>query len=107
MSATECCKDSATVSKLSFLEAKAANFKKYVLGFSPDDEVKAYIDTFKPELLVQTITTVVLPIVQLGQVEVSVDELAKHLTVPAPELDAVKTKLKAYLMMFHDVLLSY
>jgi hypothetical protein len=106
MSAAECCKDSTTVSKLSFLEGKAANFKKFVLGFSPDDEVKAYIDTFKPELLVQTITTVLLPIVQLGQVDSSVDELVKHLTVPASELDAVKTKLKAYLMMFNDVFLS-
>ena len=100
MSAVECCKDTATVSKLQFLEGK------FVLGFSPDDEVKAYIDTFKPELLVQTITTVLLPIVQMGQVDSSVDELAKHLTVPASELDAVKTKLKAYLMMFNDVFLS-
>ena len=106
MSAAECCKDVKTISKLHFLESKAANFKKFVLGFSPDEEVKTYINSFRPELLVQTITTVLLPIVQMGQVDSSVDELAKHLTVPASELDAVKTKLKAYLMMFHDVFLS-
>ena len=101
-----CCTDPKTVTKLSFLEAKAMNFKKYIETYSPDAEVQKYIDTFRPELLVQTLTTVVVPIVQTAQIETSINELVKHLTIPDDQLETVKKKLKAYLQMFNDVLLE-
>ena len=106
MSDAKCCKDAKTVTKLSFLEGKAINFKKYIEGFAPDAEVRSYIDSFKPEMLVHTISTIIVPLVKLGQVETTVDELCAHLTIPETQVAEGKAKLKQYLHMFHDVLLE-
>ena len=107
MSSANCCnKDPSVVSKIEFLEAKAMNFKKYLETMSPDAEVRSYIDSFRPELLAQTITTVVVPIVTLGQIDYSVDELMNHLTIPEGGKPEVKRKLAAYIQMFHDVLMD-
>jgi len=109
---SDCCnpeaksKDPNVITKIEFLESKALNFKKYIESFNPDSEVKSYIDTFKPELLAQTITTVIVPIVQLGQIEYTIDELMTHLTVPESNKSDVKKKLMSYLQMFNDVLLK-
>ena len=103
---SNCCADPKIVTKLSFLESKALNFKKYIESFEPDDEVKLYINDFKPEMLTQTITTVVVPMVNLGQLDSMVSELVTHLKVPDAQTAEVKKKLKAYLQMFNDVLLE-
>ena len=100
-----CCKPE-TITKLAFLEAKSVNFIKYVNSFEPDEEVKGYIISFKPELLAHTIQTVVIPIISLGQLDHTVEELLSHLTVPDTSKPEVMTKLKAYLQMFNDVLLG-
>lgn len=109
---SDCCnpeaksKDPEVITKIEFLESKAMNFKKYIESFEPNDTVKQYIDTFKPELLAQTISTVIVPIVQLGQIEYTVDELMTNLTVPESNKPDVKKKLIAYIQMFNDVLLK-
>ena len=103
---SNCCSDPKVVTKLSFLEGKALNFKNYIESFTPDDEVKGYIDSFKPELLTHTITTIIVPIVQFGSLDDTVGELISHLKVPDVQKEEVKKKLKAYLQMFHDVLLE-
>jgi len=98
--------DCCSLNKVDFLKAKATNFKAFLESFNPDAEVKAYIANFKPETLIDTITTIVIPIVQLKQIDNSIDELMKHLEVPETQTETVKTKLRAYLQMFNDVLLS-
>ena len=101
-----CCTDQKVVTKLAFLEGKAQNFKKYIESLNPSAEAKTYIDSFQPELLVHTITTVIVPMVKLGQVETMVDELCTHLSVPDTNLPATKKKLQAYIQIFNDVLLQ-
>lgn len=103
---SNCCADPKVVTKLSFLESKALNFKKYIESFEPDATVKTYIDDFKPEMLSYTLSSVVVPIVKLGQLDSTVAELVTHLKVPDGQGDDVKKKLTAYLQMFHDVLLE-
>lgn len=101
-----CCTDAKLVSKLTFLESKSVNFIKYLESWQPDDEVKGYINSFQPSLLTHTIQTIIVPIVQLQQLDFTVDELTSHLTIPDSQKGEVKTKLKAYLQMFNDVLLQ-
>lgn len=101
---SSCCAE--PVSKIDFLQAKALNFLKYIKGLSPDAEVQQYIDGFHPEVLIQTISTVVVPIVAMSQIDSSVTELMSHLKVPDDQKTEVKKKLSAYLQMFNDVLLK-
>jgi hypothetical protein len=104
--AANCCKDKKIVTKLKFLEEKADNFKNYLLDLKPDDEARKYIETFEPQLLVSTITNIIVPIVQMGGVEESADEILKHLTVPDGKTEEVKKKICRYIHMFNDVLLK-
>ena len=92
--------------KQGFLLEKATNFKKYLESFSPDEELQAYIDGFKPESLNTTIMTVVLPIVSSGETKKAVVELMNHLTVPEKDKANVFNKFVAYLEMFYKVALS-
>jgi hypothetical protein len=101
---SECCEKKPT--KQEFLEAKASNFKKYIESFSPDTEVKEYMDNFNPATLVETISSTIVPLAQLKQLDSSADELMKHLNIPEPSKPDVKKKIVAYLQMFNDVLLQ-
>lgn len=100
---SDCC---AKPTKQTFLETKAQNFKKFIELYSPDTEVREYMDSFKPEKLIETITTVIVPLVSLNQLDSSADELIKHLTIPESSTAEVKKKIIAYLKMFNDVLLE-
>jgi hypothetical protein len=100
---SDCC---AKITKQAFLETKAQNFKKFIELYSPDTEVKEYMDSFNPEKLIETITTVIVPLAQLNQLDASASELMKHLTIPESSMTDVKKKIIAYLKMFNDVLLE-
>ena len=103
---SNCCTDQKTVTKLQCLEGKAHNFKNYLLGFNPDEEALKYINSFEPQMMVGTISGVIVPLVQLGQVSEAADEILKHLKVPEAQTADVKKKLGAYIQMFNDVYLS-
>lgn len=87
---SNCCTDQKTVTKLQFLEGKAHNFKNYLLGFNPDEEALKYINSFEPQMMVGTISGVIVPLVQLGQVSEAADEILKHLKVPEAKLLMLK-----------------
>ena len=57
-------------------------------------------------MMVGTISGVIVPLVQLGQVSEAADEILKHLKVPEAQTADVKKKLGAYIQMFNDVNLS-
>jgi hypothetical protein len=93
-------------SKEEFLQQKASNFKTFIGKYSPDQEVKDYIDKFRPETLMMTLMTVVLPIITAGATEKAIAELITHLTIPVGEKEAVEAKVKAYFEMFAEVITS-
>ena len=90
--------------RLPFLKEKAENFRAFVLGQNPDAEVLAQIETFRPEMLLPTLTTVLLPAIGVKGIEGVVDDLMAHLT--PSDADAVKGKLVRYITCFYEVLLE-
>jgi hypothetical protein len=90
--------------RLPFLKEKAENFRAYVLGQNPDPELVAQIETFRPEMLLPTLTTVLLPAIGLKGVDGVVDDLMVHLT--PTDAVAVKEKLVRYITCFYEVLLE-
>lgn len=97
-----CC----TTDKASFLKEKAANFKKMILGLQPDKETIELINNFKEETLITTILTYVVPIIASGNLSQTSHELMTHLTIPKGEEQATNVKIKAYFIMFNDVVLA-
>lgn len=90
--------------RLPFLQSKAENFRAFVLGQHPDAELAAQIDTFRPEMLLPTLTTVLLPAIAVKGIEGVVDDLMAHLTPSDP--GAVRGKLVRYVTCFYEVLLE-
>ena len=88
--------------RLPFLKEKAENFRAFVLGQNPDAELTAQIETFRPEMLLPTLTTVLLPAIGVKGIEGVVDDLMAHLT--PSDADAVKGKLVRYITCFYEVL---
>ena len=91
-----------SLDRFSFLQEKAANFRVFILGQSPDAEVTAQVDGFKPEMLLPTLTGVLLPALQARGKESLVDELLSHLTPADPV--AVRAKILRYFDCFQEVL---
>ena len=90
--------------RLPFLKEKADNFRTYILGQSPDAELTAQIEAFRPEMLLPTLTTVLLPAIGVKGIEGVVDEIMTHLT--PTDNAAVKSKLIRYITCFYEVLLE-
>ena len=90
--------------RLPFLREKAENFRAFVLGQKPDLELVAQIDTFRPEMLLPTLTTILLPAIGLKGIDGVVDELMSHLT--PTDAFVVKGKLVRYITCFYEVLLE-
>jgi hypothetical protein len=88
--------------RLPFLKEKAENFRAFVLGQNPDAELTAQIETFRPEMLLPTLTTVLLPAIGVKGIEGVVDDLMAHLT--PTDAVAVKGKLLRYIKCFYEVL---
>ena len=98
-----CCE---STEKLPFLKEKAANFKKMILSLSPDKETLELINNFQEDSLIRTILTYVVPIIASGNLENSVKELMTHLIVPEADQKMISMKLKAYFIMFNEVVLA-
>ena len=88
--------------RFTFLQEKADNFRNFVLGQSPDTEVMNQINGFQKDLLLQTLTGVLLPAVQIRGIDNLVDELMSHLTPTDPI--AVRGKMKRYFECFIETL---
>ena len=87
--------------RLDFLQEKAENFRAFLLGHSPDAELAARIDGFRPDQLWTTLTTLFLPAATLG-IEGVANEMLSHLTPADPA--AVRDKTTRYLTCFYEVL---
>ncbi len=90
--------------RLPFLIEKAENFRAFVLGQNPDVEIVAQIETFRTDMLLPTLTTVLLPAIGVKGIEGVVDDIMAHLK-PTDTI-AVKGKLLRYITCFYDVLLK-
>ena len=90
--------------RLPFLKEKAENFRAYILGQNPDADLAAQIEAFRPEMLLPTLTTVLLPAIGVKGIEGVVDEMFSHIKPDEPE--AVKAKLTRYITCFYEVLLE-
>ena len=66
--------------RLDFLQEKAENFRAFLLGHSPDAELAARIDGFRPDQLWTTLTTLFLPAVATIGIEGVANEMLSHLT---------------------------
>jgi hypothetical protein len=55
--------------RLPFLKEKAENFRAYILGQNPDADLTAQIESFRPEMLLPTLTTVLLPAIGVKGIE--------------------------------------
>ena len=87
--------------RLDFLQEKAENFRAFLLGHSPDAELAARIEGFRPDQLWTTLTTLFLPAATLG-IEGVANEMLSHLTPADPA--AVRDKTTRYLTCFYEVL---
>ena len=88
--------------QLDFLTEKAENFRAFLLGHSPDAELAARIDGFRPDQLWTTLTTLFLPAVATIGIEGVANEMLSHLTPADPA--AVRDKTTRYLTCFYEVL---
>lgn len=102
MDKVSCCK----TTKKDFIIEKAKNFRNYIAGFNPSDEVKKYLDKFDENLVIPTITTIVLPIVAAKAEKSLAIDLVNKLTVPTDQREEVVNKICRYLTMFNEILLS-
>ena len=69
--------------RLDFLQEKAENFRAFLLGHSPDAELAARIEGFRPDQLWTTLTTLFLPAVATLGIEGVANEMLSHLTPAA------------------------
>ena len=96
---SDCCK-----TKTEYLLEKAKNFRDYINKYSPAPEVATYLQSFREDLLIPTLLTIVVPIVRSNTTADAVRDLMAKLTVPDAERDEVATKLRRYMEMFATVL---
>ena len=96
---SECCK-----TKSEFLVTKAKNFRDYVARYDPDPEIVAYMQSFREDLLIPTLLTIVVPIVRSNTTADAVRDLMKKMKVPETERNEVAEKLRRYMEMFAAVL---
>lgn len=92
--------------KKDFLADKARNFRDYLLKYNPSPEVLKYIQSFKEDMLMVTLLSVVVPIVQTNTTKSAVTDLMKKLVVPDSEKADVAHKIQRYLEMFASVITS-
>ena len=78
------------------------NFRAFLLGHSPDAELAARIEGFRPDQLWTTLTTLFLPAVATIGIEGVANEMLSHLTPADPA--AVRDKTTRYLTCFYEVL---
>jgi len=90
--------------RLPFLKEKAENFRAYILGQNPDAELAAQIEAFRPEMLLPTLSTVLLPAIGVKGIEGVVCEMLSHIKPDDPV--AVKSKITRYITCFYEVLLE-
>ena len=90
--------------RFEFLATKADNFRAFLLGQSPDEELTARIECFRPQQLWVTLTTVLAPAVLTMGKEGVVNEMMAHLAPADPV--AAKLKLSRYVDCFYDVLME-
>lgn len=90
-------------SKQAFLEAKAENFKKFLLQYEPNDQSKDFMEKFDKTTLVPTILTQLVPLVNAGLHTKIVGEIIKGLTIPEGQEKEVESKILKYFEMFCDV----
>ena len=96
-----------TQTKQAFLLAKAHNFRDYVLQYKPNAALLQRLQGFQEALLLPTIATIVVPLVQAGMAKNAVTDFMTNLDgVPEAQRDAVAAKLERYLRMFSEVLLA-
>ena len=88
--------------RMQFLTAKAENFRAFLLGQSPDEDLTARIEGFQSEQLWATLTMVLAPAVLTMGKDGVVNEMMAHLTPTDPV--AVKSKLARYVDCFYEVL---
>ena len=88
--------------RLDFLKEKADHFRAFLLGHSPDAELAARIEGFRPDQLWTTLTTLFLPAVATMGFEGVANEMLAHLTPADPV--AVRDKTTRYLTCFYEVL---
>jgi hypothetical protein len=93
-------------SKQEFLEAKAENFKKFLLQYEPNDASKELMDNFDKTKLVPTILTQLVPLVNAGLHTKIVAEITKGLTIPEGKEKEVESKILKYFEMFCDVVVN-
>jgi hypothetical protein len=98
----ECCKPS----KKEFIVAKAKNFRAYIAGFNPPPEIQVYIDKFNEEMVLPTLTTIILPVVTAKAERGLAIDLVKKLTVPPEQQEEVVNKVVRYIQMFAEVISS-
>jgi len=93
-------------SKQEFLEAKAENFKKFLMGLEPNDASRDFLEKFDKKTLIPTILTQLVPLVSAGLHKKIVGEILKGLVIPEGSEEEVEKKIIAYFEMFCDVVSS-
>lgn len=86
----------------SFLREKAENFRAFLLGQHPDADLTARIEGFRDDMLLPTLTTVLLPAIAVRGVEGVAIEMMTHLK--PEDASTVKAKLERYITLFYEVL---
>ena len=90
-----------TTSVADFLQAKGANFITLLNDNNPDDELKGYMEKFKPALLMPTVLSFLVPLAKSGKLTIVVDQVMAHLTPSDSWL--TRAKVERYLECFVEV----
>jgi hypothetical protein len=75
------------------------------LGHNPDAELTGQIEGFTKEMLLPTLTAIMLPSIQTKGIAALADEFMAHLN-PTTDAAAVRAKVERYLHCFYDTLLQ-
>ena len=90
-----------TTSVADFLQAKGANFITLLNDNNPDDELKGYMEKFKPALLMPTVLSFLVPLAKSGQLSIAAEQVMAHLTPKDPWV--TRAIVERYLECFVDV----
>lgn len=93
----------ADITVSTFLQEKANNFRVFLNSNNPDSSLQEQMKSFQASLLIPTITTLLVPLSNLGQISTAVDGIMEHLTPASEEVEAVQHKVARYLQCFVDV----
>lgn len=88
---------------MDFLKGKAKNFQAYLESYTPDEDVRQWLNTFNEGMLVPTILAMLVPMQKAGQIPDSVSQLIAKLQVPDDKREEVRNKIERYLNMFVEV----